>query len=280
MDTSASDVKRNPSRSVVGGDAGRCVFTSAMSGLLFLSLSLFVPCSLFGQASGHASRTHEANVRVPFVGCESDGQVGPVDAPQEQSKVVTISAEAAQRLAYYKGDKGVGTLAPRGWHCFGTYGSGGSTLYVSPKAIKSADLFSKGFGGTAIQISTEYGDTSGRFGVAKVIARVFPAHLQFVKHVIAERLMPASSFPSGPYPKDKLTYRGNEIVEFQTPANSKGLGTDSGLQKNSSPVSGVAILFGEETNLLLLSVRLSPETNNLTQVIIQQTEYDAEHLGH
>lgn len=279
MDASVSDVKRNPSRSGVGGNAWGYVFVSAMSSVLFLSLSLFVPCSLLGQATGHASRTQEAIVRVPFVGCESDGQVGPVDAPQGQSKVVTISAESAQRLAYYKADNGVGTLAPRGWHCFGTYGSSGSTLYVSPKAIKSADVFSKGFGGTAIQISTEYGGTSGRFGVAKVIARVFPAHLRFVKHVIAEGIMPASSFPSGPYAKDKLTYRSNEIVEFQTPANSKGLGTGSGIQ-NSSPVSGVAILFGEETNLLQLSVRLSLDTNNLAQAIIQQTEYDAVHLGH
>jgi hypothetical protein len=151
-------------------------------------------------------------------------------------------------------------------------------LYVSPRPIKSADLFStdwKGFTGTVIQISTENGDTSGRFGVAKIIARVFPAHMEFVRSVIAEEIEPANSFPSGPYPKDKLTYRTKEIVEYQTPPQTDGLGTNSRLLKNDTPISGVAILFGEEPNLLLLSIRLSPEMTDLAPAIIHQARRDA-----
>ena len=220
---------------------------------------------------------------MPFVGCEADGQVGPVKAPRGQSKVVSISAAAAQRLAYYKSAYGAGTLAPRGWRCFGTYGSSGSGLYVGPEPIRPADLFSpnwKGFSGPVIQISLEDGGTSGRFGVARTIARVFPAHSEFVQDVVAEGIEPASSFPSGPYPNDKLTYRNGETVEFQTPGDTEGLGTASRLRKNSSPISGVAMLVGEELSLLKLFVRLPPETSDLTQAIIRQTEHDAVRLGH
>ena len=84
----------------------------------------------------------------------------------------------------------------------------------------------KGFTGSAIEIAVSSGGTSGRFEVAKVIARVFPAYKQFAQNVIAEGIEPASDFPSGPYSNDKLTYRAKNIVEFETPANTAGLGTD------------------------------------------------------
>jgi hypothetical protein len=248
--------------------------------VFLLAVFLIVPLFALGQTT--APTQNKIVVRVPFVGCESDGQVGPVKAPQGQSKVVTISAEAAQRLAYYKAEYGTGTLAPRGWYCYGTYGSNGSTLYVGPQPINTAELFStnrKGFTGPAIQISTVSGDTSGRFGVAKMIARVFPAHSDFVEAVIAEGIEPATDFPSGPYPHDKLIYRSKEIVEFETPADTEGLGTDSWLRKNGTPIGGVAILFGEEPNLLHLSVRLPAESNGLNQAIIQQVERDAVRLA-
>jgi hypothetical protein len=108
---------------------------------------------------------------------------------------------------------------------------------------------------------------------------VFPAHKAFVEDVIAEGIEPASSFPYGPYPGDALKYRSEDIVEFWTPAHTEGLGTASRLQKNDSPISGAAILFGEEPDLLQVSVRLPREMNDLTQVIIQQTEREVAHLG-
>jgi hypothetical protein len=155
-------------------------------------------------------------------------------------------------------------------------------LYVSADPINTADLFStgwKGFAGPVIQISSLVGDTYGRFAVARTIARVFPTHKAFVRRVIAEGIEPASSFPYGPYPKDTLNYRSKNIVEFQTPAFAEGLGTSSRLQMNGSPIKGVAILFGDEPNLFQLCVRLSPETADLAQLIIQQTEREAALLG-
>jgi len=227
------------------------------------------------QANAHAAKVQKPVVTVPFVGCASDGQTGPLKAPAGKSKVVPISAAAAQRLAYYKAEYTVGVLAPRGWNCFSTYGSSGANLFVSPDPIDSKNLFSgdwKGFMGPAIQISWSSGGTSGRFEVARVIARVFPAYKKFVADVIAEGIEPASDFPFGPYPNDKLTCRGKNIVEFETPPNSEGIGTESMLQPNASPIDGVAILSGVDTDLTQLSARLSESDRDLIPVIIRRVE--------
>src|SRR5260370_18341339 len=139
--------------------------------LIFLVLAMCQQSPLFAQSAWPANQSHRPMVRVPFVGCASDGQVGPLKAPKGTSKVLPISPEMALRLAYYKAEQGSGILAPRGWHCFGTYGSNGDNLYVSPKPIDPRVLFSNrwdGFARAAIQISDMIGDTSGRFGLAQV----------------------------------------------------------------------------------------------------------------
>ena len=194
-------------------------------------------------------------VSVPFIGCKSGGQVAP-EAPKGTSTSVRITAQEAQGLAYYESAPGLGVLAPRGWHCFGTYGSGGDALFVSPQSIDTP-LFApgwKGFAGPAIEFAHRFGDTFGRFAVAEVIARVFPAYKMFATHVMEE--IPASPFTFGPYSKDSLTYKRTTVVEYKTPAQTEGLGTHSSLLKNGSPIEGVAILIGQTPDLLLLSVRL------------------------
>jgi hypothetical protein len=223
---------------------------------------------LLAQAKARAVRA-----QIPFVGCESDGQVGPLKAPKELGGEPTLPAEIANRVAYYQAESGFGVLAPRGWHCYRSSGSSGSDLYVTPEPIDRKAL--KGFTGQSIQLSTSLGDTSGRFEVAKIIARVFPDHSEFVKNVIAEGRVPASSFPAGPYPTDKETYRTKNIVEFETPPNAKGLGTDSMLRANSSAIRGVAILSGEGTSLVHASIRLSSRDQDLVQTIIRQIEKEA-----
>jgi hypothetical protein len=217
-----------------------------------------------------------AAVSVPFVGCKSDGQVGPKEAPKGIVQTVPISATAARGLAYYKSADGPGVLAPRGWYCFGTYGSSGSTLYVSPKPIDITNLFSRGwrgfdFEGPAVEMAQSYGGTSGRVVVAEMIARVFPAYQS--SNVVESFDLP--TFTHGPYPKDVLRYK-SKAVEYKTPAQTEGLGTHSGLLKNSSPIEGVAILTGDKPpDVLHLSVRLPPELSGLTPVIVGQFERDA-----
>jgi hypothetical protein len=213
-------------------------------------------------------------VRVPFVGCPSDGQTGPLEAPKGTDQLAQIKASVANKLAYYKAAVGPGALAPRGWYCFGTYGSGGSSLFVSPSPIKRADLFSPnwvGIKGPAVRVDHVDGGTSGRFEVAQVIARVFPVRSAYVKGVSSE-VEPAIHFTFGPYAGDKLIVQTDRLVQFQTAPHSEGLGTMSQLKANEDPIDGVAILEGQTPNLLMLRVRLPRERRDLAPIIIHQIE--------
>jgi hypothetical protein len=244
--------------------------------LLLVAAVYAIP--VLAQAAPNRPREQANFVIVPFVGCKSEGQVGPRGAPKGDARRVAIPVEATKRLAYYQAENGGGVLAPRGWNCFGTYGSNGSNLYVSPDPISSQDLFSskwRGFGGAAIQISEISGETSGRFGVAQIIARVFPTHMEFVRNVIAEGIEPASSFPSGPYPQDQLKYISREVVEFTTPANAEGLGTHSHLLAGSDPVKGVVLLDPEESGLTQLCVRMPKDMIDLVPVVTKQLERES-----
>jgi hypothetical protein len=216
----------------------------------------------------------QSKTAVPFVGCESDGQVGPRAAPKGKAMKVRMNSAQAQKLAYYQDAWSPGVLAPRGWHCFGAYGSNGSFLLVTPQPIKKGDIFSdqwSGISGPGIQVSVSEGETSGRFAVARVIARVFPKEKEFVQSVIEEKIEPASDFPFGPYPGDKLVYRDERTVEYHTPPNSAGLGTMSRLQSGSLPIDGVAMLTAR-LSLLRLFVKLSTDMTDLKTQIVRQFE--------
>jgi hypothetical protein len=239
-------------------------------------VALSIPVSLIAQAGSIAGKPQEHSISIPFVGCKSDGQTGPMEAPKGASRPMPVSREAAQKLAYYKSNLGVGVLAPRGWYCFGRYGSAGDTLFVSPQPIDTT-RFSTSPGdlvGSAIEVSYRFGDTSGRFEVAEVIARVFPAYKAFANEVMKE-LQPGDMFDFRPYPTDSMTYKSKSLLEYRTPAQTDGLGTNSWLPKSGSPIDGAAILIGQTPDLLLLSVRLAPDLEGLTTAIVRQVERDA-----
>ena len=208
--------------------------------------------------------------RVPFVGCASDGQIGPQPAPTN-GRTPAVPPSLAGRLAYYSSGS-LGVLAPRGWHCFGLYGSNGSLLIVTPERHDAADLLtpSSTLAGAAIQLSLSSGETSRRFEVAEVAARLFPAKKEFVARVIGEGIEPASAFPEGPYPGDILHRRSDTEVEFETPAESEGMGTRSRLVKNGDPIRGLAIVTNEN-DLVLLDVRVERGLRRLAPTIIEAT---------
>jgi hypothetical protein len=225
-----------------------------------------------------AAQTNQSGAKtpvsaVPFQGCKSDGQVGPLPEPRVPDKTIQLDP-AETLLTYYKAENGPGVLGPRGWNCFGTYGSAGSALFVTPGSLDFAFLSSPGPGiaGPAIQFTVISGGTSGRFSVAQVAARVFPALNDFVQSVVNEGIVPASDFPLGPYPADRLIYRSDRIVEYETAPNSRGLGTVSRLEQNSDPISGVAIIRGPETYLIHLTMRLPAGMRDLETSIIRQAE--------
>jgi hypothetical protein len=189
---------------------------------------------------------------------------------------VSISSEDAQALAYYESGDGIGLLAPRRWYCEGASGSGGYALFLSPKPIHYSMSGWEGIEGAAIEVNHMYGGTSGRYNVAQIIARVFPAYRAF-----AIRALDGIDLPSGPYPKDTLNYRGKTIVEYKTPAQSEGLGNfDSWLGKNDMAITGAAILIidpppnpiGYSPDMVHLSVRFPPKLTRLTEVIIRYVE--------
>lgn len=217
-------------------------------------------------------------VSVPFVGCAQDGQGGPQPAPTGPAKTLQLDAATADKLAYYSAGDAGGVLGPRGWSCFGIYGSDASILFIAPNPIQSSDAMStdwSGLGGSMIQVGLHSGDTSGRFAVAKVIARVFPAHMAFARSVIAEGIEPAGDFPTGPFPGDAMTMKGDQVVEYRTPAGSEGLGTSaSRLKPNGDPISGVAILRGQTPDLLFAAVRLPPDLASLAPTVVSQLEQD------
>jgi hypothetical protein len=94
-----------------------------------------------------------------------------------------------------------------------------------------------------------------------------------VEKILKEPSSAASDYPFGPYPKDKLIIQTDRTVEYQTPPHTEGLGTETSvLRATEYPINGIAILVGEEPDLVSLVVRLPPDMNGLTSPIIQQIE--------
>jgi hypothetical protein len=215
-----------------------------------------------------------AQSRVPFVGCPADGQVGPVDPPEEKAPAVMLTPAQAGQLAYYKADPTYGVLAPRGWHCFGTYGSGGDHLFITPDPIqKDAILAWDGLNGFGIELSHNFGDTSGRIRVGQIIARVFPEQRQFVEKMIEFDLASRDSFEFAPYRTDTLNYKSSKLVEYMTPARAQGLGTEStAFKAHDHAIRGLAALIGPAPDSLFLAIRLPANLESLASAIIADLE--------
>jgi hypothetical protein len=252
----ASTMKRGSQRIFLFGIAG-------------MILALCSRPALFAQTTG---------VSVPFVGCPSSGQIEELEAPKGKARSLPVSAKDARALAYYKSADGIAVLAPRGSYCQGDSGSGGYGLFVSPKPIDRSKPGWDSIDGPGIDINHITGGASGRYEIAEIMARVYPAYRDLARRVLEPMDF---SVPAGPYPGDVLTYRGEDIVEFITPAQTEGLGTHfSWLKKNDSPVAGAAIITGESVypgdppNVVLLSVRLPADLARLTPVIVRYVERD------
>jgi len=226
-----------------------------------------------------AISAQQAPVQVPLVGCETGGQVA-MELPNASSVSVPNNPGIAAKLAYYAAGNGLGILAPRGWYCFGTVGSGGDQLSVTPKPIDKGKYFSNawsGFEGPVVHIIHRIGGTSGRFSVAEVIMRVFPDRRAFAEGVAESFPWVKEGYAEGPYPGDRLTYKSTSVVEYVTPAQEEGLGTYWGLLKGDSSINGVAILIGGPTpDLVLSAVRLPAGFADAVSAIVHQVERDTE----
>jgi hypothetical protein len=225
-----------------------------------------------------APATASVPISVPFVGCPADGQTGPQPAPSGQPITVALVPAMAGKLAYYSATNIGAVLAPAGWHCFAAYGSSGGGLYVAPGPITFNDVNGSGWAagaGPSVEVSWVAGDTSGRFEVAQAIARLFPTQMAFAQKVIAEDVEPASSFPKGPFLQDQLTRRGDDVVEYETPAGARGLGTTFSQLTSGTAIDGVALLQGPTPDLVFLAARLPANDQGLVAVIESRLEADS-----
>lgn len=214
-------------------------------------------------------------VAVPFVGCPSDRQLGPMGAPGPPRKPVLLRRATADKLAYYASAQGMGVLAPRGWHCFGIYGAGGESIIVSPEPLDSRKLFSPDrhvLTGSGVILSHHYGGTSGRFVVAGIIARLFPERMDFTHAVRKAFPSPEDPYPAGPYPGDTLHYKSKSSVEFRTPAHAEGLGTTERMLKGNAPIDGVVMLVCQTPDVLLLAMRLPSVLQAVQPDVVRQME--------
>jgi hypothetical protein len=188
-----------------------------------------------------------------------------------------VTPREAEQLAYYSTGE-LGVLAPRGWHCFGLYGSSGSGLHVGPTPFGGRQLFADdwtGFHGPAVEVQWRCGGTSGRMTVAEFIAMVFPTKLDFTLEIMRGFDMKPSDFHFGRYPDDQLIYRTPTALRYTTPAWKEGLGTKSWLKANDRPIQGAALLTGEFPDLLHLAARLPDHQSALAAAILRRFENDA-----
>jgi len=205
---------------------------------------------------------------LPFVGCKDDGQMGPNSAPSQQAPTPELPVSVSPYLAFYKASSGQGVVAPRGWYCFGYYGSNGSFLLISPEPRAGQDQLqgAKDLVGPGIEFSFSDSETSGRFEAAKVAARLFPDRIAFVDSVINEKLEPASDFTFGPYPDDTLTRLSSDDVIFVTPVHKDGMGTESYLLKSDGAITGEAAI--SDGGVAVIDVRLHSKQQFLMPSIL------------
>ena len=213
---------------------------------------------------------------VPVIGCPAVGQSGPIPAPTRLGPAPAVARGLEGTLAFYMGPYSVvAVLAPRGWHCLESYGSGGAQLFVTPAPITADALFgSAGLAGPAVVMEFINGENSGRFEVARLVARLFPAYRSYAVHVAEMDLEPATAYPTRPYPHDRLLRRGRRTIEFATPSHTAGLGTVGQLLSQEGAVQGAVTVrrrsFGMEARQVL--VRLPPEMGFLAPVIVHAME--------
>ena len=229
----------------------------------------FTVLALIGTAT--AAAASPKFLHPSFVGCASDGQLGPLPPPKHRP-TPSLPAKMARALSYYSGEEGPAVLAPRGWHCVGLYGSNGSLIIVTPEAHRAAEFFEDkpvSIRGPAIQSAFSVGETSGRFAVAEAIDRYFKVARSFAQSVDAEGFS-ESNPPTGPYTSDILRDRSARSIRLTTPASLQGAGTDVRLLPGNLPIETRISLLGElrAPSLLTIQVRLPSNFDWLTDVIL------------
>lgn len=244
-----------------------------------VSVGLLLACCPIGWAANPA-----VGLQVGVVSCPVNDPSGASRRQPGQLMSAPVQQDAAEQIAYYQAEHSPGVFAPKGWSCRAWYGSSGSVLVVTPKRIQPPYFPLPMITGPAVTVETSDGSGSGRFHVAIVAAQLFPEFgSEFITQVRQEHLLPDSTLDAHPYPDDQLSYLSDRFVEYTTPANHTGLGTDGLLQPSDLPISGLSILTPETPvtqeapatqeapvdSLTEVRVRLSAGLNAVSAAIMQ-----------
>jgi hypothetical protein len=232
-----------------------------------MSIAVWLSWSSLGWAA-----TPENQPRVPAFGCPANDQSGPARLQTGDTMPAPVEPRLAEQIAYYRAENSPGIFAPKDWSCRSWSGSNGSVLVVTPKRIEPPYFPLPTITGAGVMIESSDGGSSGRFHVAIVAARLFPLlGSDFVAHVKQEHLVSDSLFDVEPHPADRLEYLSDRFVEYTTPANTAGLGTDGMFEVSDLPVTGLTIvnLAADVNTLTEVRVRLPAGLNSVAQAIVQ-----------
>jgi hypothetical protein len=210
--------------------------------------------------------------RIPAIDCPADDQTEPEKSAGSEPTPVQVEPRLADQLAYYGSARRLGVFAPKGWSCRAWSGANGSFLVVTPKHLAPPYYPLPNIGGPAVTINSWDGGGPGRFHVAIIAAQLFSlVGSEFIAHVRQEHLIPDSSFGVTRYAEDDVKYLSDRLVEFSTPANHPGIGSDDMLEVSAAPIRGLMILNleNEVDTLTELRIRLPPNLNSLAEAILQ-----------
>ncbi len=218
---------------------------------------------------------------VPYVGCASDGQLGPQPPPKPSKPTPRLPASAASRLAYYASVNNRRAGAARMALLFSVRFKRSERLRDA-RAHRRPNPYPRR--GVTLQrrrhrVQLHTGGTSGRFEVAKVSSKFFPIAHGLVASVAKEEKEIGIPFDlsGNEFRNDQIVSRTDKVVRFITPAGKHGLGTDDRFVPNRSPVAGLAALVFDdgETDLMLLNARLPLKDRDLLPAI--QSVAEANH---
>ena len=231
-----------------------------------------VPLLLLAAWSVTARGADASAPAVPLIACRTDGQMGPANPQALAALPGLLDERLVAQISFYSAAHAPGVYAPRGWYCVAWEGLNGSMLLVTPRRVPPPYFPLPMITGPAVMLQSSDAASSGRFRVAVIAAQVFPVvGADFIDRIRQEHVIADSSFDAAPYPDDQLQYLSDRLVEFTTPANRSGLGTDGMLEVSDLPVRGMMILnLPDEVNTLTeVRLRLPANLNPLAATIMQ-----------
>jgi hypothetical protein len=238
-----------------------------------MSIRTLLCCVAAGVAqTAGAQQPLPGSIPVPLVDCPTNDQPGTARPRAGASMPAPVDGRMAQQIAFYRSLNSPGVYAPRGWQCRGWDGSNGTILVVTPHRLEPPYYPLPVIAGPVVMIQTSDAGSSGRFHVAIVAAQLFALIAdEYIATIRQEHVISDSAWQPEPDPDDQIQYISDRLVQFTTPANRTGLGTDGMFEMSDWAVTGLIILNLERdvNSLTEVRVRLTPALNAVAATIMQ-----------